>query len=383
GFRTTIERADVLLGQTTSMQLKLSVGATSEDVEVSATGQLLQTEDANLTTDYQVRQIENLPNPGNDLTNVAQTAPGIMMNTAGDMGAFTTFGLPAVSNLFTINGSDYNDPFYNVNNSGASNLLLGANEIQEVAVVTNSYTGQYGRQAGAQINYTTKSGTNSYHGNLSYFWTGRSMDANDWSNNFNDTPRPFQNNNQWMASLGGPIKKNKIFFFVNTEGLRYIFGTSNQVFLPAPLFQSEVLSNLPAASVPFYQEMFNLYNSAAGFKRAVPVMDCCSSYTPINPAIGTNCLVTYRDATTNGNQEWLLSARVDVNLTEKDKFFGRWKMDRGYQPTYTDPLSPVFNDGSNQPIRRGPIELRARVRPKCSKQFYWLDPLLFVRFWQS
>jgi Carboxypeptidase regulatory-like domain/TonB-dependent Receptor Plug Domain len=177
GFKTTRRTVEVLLGQTVAVKLRLEVGAATEEVEVSATGQLLQTEDANLTTDYQVRQIENLPSPGGDLTNVAQTAPGIVMNTAGGLGTFTAFGLPSVSNLFTINGSDYNDPFLNDNNSGASNLLLGANEIQEVAVVTNGYTGQYGRQAGAQVNYTTKSGANSYHGNASYFLLDRTVDG--------------------------------------------------------------------------------------------------------------------------------------------------------------------------------------------------------------
>ena len=195
------------------------------------------------------------------------------------------------------------------------------------------------------------------------------MDANDWFNNFNQTARPFQNNNQWTALGVGPIKKNKVFFFVNTEGLRYIFSTSNQVFLPSPLYESEVLSGLPTAYRSFYQQMFNLYNTAPGFQRAVPVVDSCSSYTPINPALGTNCLLTYRDATTNGNREWLLSARVDVDLTDKDKFFIRWKMDRGFQPTYTDPISPIFDDGSNQSTDESQLNYTHVVSPNIVNNF--------------
>jgi len=170
-------------------------------------------------------------------------SPGVTMNTSngGGYGNFTAFGLPATANLFTINGNDYNDPFLNLNNSGASNLLLGSNEIQEVAVVSNGYTGQYGRQAGAQVDYTTKSGTPSFHGDAVYYWNGSTLNANDFFLNQAGEARPFENNNQWAASLGGPIKKDKAFFFINTEGLRYTFGSSNQVFVPTQGFQSYVL----------------------------------------------------------------------------------------------------------------------------------------------
>jgi hypothetical protein len=355
GFAKAQQNLEVLLGQTTPLDMRLELGSASETIEVASATESLQTEDGNANTAVSGRQLENLPSPGGDLTNFAQTAPGIVMNTAsgGGYGNFSAFGLPATSNLFSINGADYNDPLLNVNFSGASNLLLGSNEIQEAAVITNAYSGQYGRHAGAYVGYTTKSGTNGYHGNASYFWTGRAMDANDWFNNFNGVPRPFQNNNQWTASVGGPIQENKIFFFVNTEGLRYIFGTSQQIFIPAPLFQSEVLTNIPAAAVPFYQNMFQIYNSGPGAARAVLSPNSCSGYQPINPAIGTSCLESYRDATTNGNREWLLSARVDFTFGKKDSLFLRWKMDRGLQPTYTDPFTPIFNIQSNQPIDEG------------------------------
>ena len=358
GFSNAKQNVEVVLGQTTSVNLKLTLGNVAETIQVSAESGLTQTEDANVTTTVPDRQIENLPSPGRDLTNFAQTAPGILMNTSsgGGYGNFSAFGLPASSNLFSINGADYNT-------SGASNLLLGSNEIQEMSVVTIGYTGQYGRHAGAQVSYSTTSGTNLLHGDASYFWTGRALDANDWFNNFNGTPRPFQNNNQWTASLGGPIKKKKLFFFVNTEGLRYVFGTSQQIFLPAPLFQSELLARVPTAAVPFYNKMFNLYNAAPGVKRAALSPESCGSYSPVAPAIGTSCLTTYRDSSTNGNREWLLSARVDLSLRQNDTLFLRWKMDRGYQPTYTDPVTSVFNIGSNQPITEGQLNYTHTFSP--------------------
>src|SRR5271157_1234042 len=118
-----------------------------------------------MATTFDPSQLENLPAPGNDMTAYALTAPGVTVSTGGGYGNFSVFGLPGVSNLYTINGTDNMDPYLNLNNSGASNLTLGSNEIQEAAVVLNGYTGQYGRQAGAQVNYITKSGGNTFHGN--------------------------------------------------------------------------------------------------------------------------------------------------------------------------------------------------------------------------
>ena len=74
--------------------------------------------------------------------------------------------------------------------------------------------------AGANVNYITKSGGNEFHGNALYFWNGRVLNANNWINNATSVPRPFDNANQWAGSIGGPIKRNKIFFFFDTEGLQ-------------------------------------------------------------------------------------------------------------------------------------------------------------------
>ena len=191
GFKQVSETVEVLLGQTAVASVKLEVGATTETVTVTEQGALLQTEDANISSNFDTNQIQNIPNPGGDITYVAQSAPGITMNssTGGGYGNFSAFGLPGTSNLFTVNGNDYNDAFLNLNNSGSSNLLLGGNELQEVAVVSNGYTGQYGRQAGAQIDYSTKSGSNAFHGDAVYNWTGRALTANDPLNKAGELPQ--------------------------------------------------------------------------------------------------------------------------------------------------------------------------------------------------
>ena len=376
GFRVAVAKVTVALGQTATADLKLELGDATQTVEVTIGNVELQTEDGNISSNFDTHQVENVPNPGGDLTYVAQLAPGVTMNTSsgGGYGNFSAFGLPGTANLFTINGNDYNDPFLNLNNSGASNLLLGANEIEEVTVVSNGYTGQYGRQAGAQIDYITKPGTNSFHGDALYYWTGRALSANDFFNNAGLTARPFENNNQWGAALGGPIKRDKAFFFANTEGIRYTFGTSTQVYVPSPGLQTYILNtSLPAfnpTAIPFYQRIFALYNAAPGINRAIAVPDSCSRTFPTIPTTGsTVCLDTFRSDVTNGNREWLLTTRVDYNFNDNNKVFARFKNDRGFQPTYTDAINPIFNTQSNQPEDEGQVNYTHVFSPNVVNNF--------------
>src|ERR1700722_14716043 len=383
GFKQATVTVEVLLGQTALASLKLEVGASSETITVTEQGALLQTEDANISSNFDTNQINNVPNPGGDITYVAQTAPGVTMNssTGGGYGNFSAFGLPGTSNLFTINGNDYNDAFLNLNNSGSSNLLLGGNELQEVAVVSNGYTGQYGRQAGAQIDYSTKSGTSSFHGDLVYDWTGRALTANDPLNKAHKladglpNSRPFQNNNQWAAALGGPIKKDKAYFFVNTEGIRYIFGSIQNVSVPTAAFENFVMGNVPqdVATQAFYSNVFKLYNSAPGVGNATPNPNSCPGFATAPGATGGACTESFSESVSSGNKEWLLSGRVDVNLSENDKLFGRVRFDRGVQPTYTDPINPVFNNMSTQPQDEGQLNYTHIFSPTVVNNFIFSD----------
>src|SRR5215472_13556139 len=356
GFKTNSRKVSVLLGQNLTINIAMELGASTTTVEVTGESALLQTENANIATTFDTRTVQSIPNPGNDITYVAQTAPGVSMNTSSGngYGNFSAFGLPGTSNLFTINGNDYNDPFLNLNNSGASNLLLGGNDVQEVAVVSNGYTGQYGRQAGAQIDYSTRSGTNSYHGSANYYYTGSTLNAEDFFLKASSQPKPFQNNNQWAADFGGPIKKDKAYFFVDTEGLRYVFATATDSFLPTPAFQSYVLSQVPASATSFYQQAFNLYNSAKGAGNAVPTASTCGSLGAL-PGGSTDCLGAVTLAGSSGNQEWLIIGRVDYSFSENNKLFGRVKFDRGTQPTYADPINSAFNAISHQPQDEGQL----------------------------
>ena len=184
---------------TVTADVKLTIGSATQTVEVTGTAPLLHTEAADLSTTFSQQQVQSLPNPGNDLTFVAQTAPGSVMNTGSGYGNFSSFGLPATSNTFTINGGYLNDPFLNVNNSGASNLLLGNNDVSDVTVVSNAYNASFGGLGGAQINEISRSGSNKFHGNAAYWWNGSAMNANDFFLNQTGTKKNFDNVNQWAT----------------------------------------------------------------------------------------------------------------------------------------------------------------------------------------
>ena len=371
GFSTLTQDVTVGVGQVTNASLQLRVGTGSETVEVTGAAPLLETENANIAMTYTPEQIENIPNPGGDLTNYALSTPGVVLSTGAGYGNFTAYGMPGTSNLYTINGGDMNDPYNNLNNSGSSNNMLGQNEVQEVAIVHNGYTGQYGRGASVNMNFTTKSGSNSFHGNAKWDWNGRYLNANDWFNNNSGTPRPFANSNEWGGSFGGPIVKNKLFFFFDSEGLRYVLpGGGTPVYVPTAQFASAVQANIDAnqpAESAFYQKMFALYAGAPGGGTATPVVGdggCgdlaganSTSTTLINGTAfgfgGAPCTKTFRSLLNNLNKERLMSVRVDYVLSENDRLNWRYWQDRGTQPTYTDPINSGFNQVSVQPQDAG------------------------------
>ena len=384
GLQTDTSRITVQVGQVANVNLIAKVQSTTTTVEVTTAVEALQTENADLSRTYSAQQIQNLPAPGGDITTVAFTVPGVVVNTGGGYGNFSTHGLPGTANLFTINGNDYNDPYLNLNNSGASNLLLGQNEISEASVVLNAYSVQYGRNAGAQVNFVTKSGSNALHGNLNYNYNGSILNANDFFNNVNGLPRPHAVSNQWGASIGGPAIKNKLFFFADAEGLRYVLPTSGYVATPSPQFQSYVLGNVSASQVPLYQQIFSAYGAASGKGSAPtagggPLQDPsgnlgCGDFAGTAYQGGTfgttiPCALGYAVNANNLNREWLMTQRVDYNISDKEKVYFRFKTDHGVQATGTNLLSPQFNVDSVQPQYEGQINLTSVISPSVVNNF--------------
>ncbi len=357
---TKIANCTVGVGQTITMDLDLEVTISVETVIVRSEAPLI-TMDPGTVTNYSPTEVALLPNPGQDITTIAFTAPGVVVSSAsGGYGNFSANGLPATSNLFTVNGENNMDPYSNVNISGASSLSLGNHEMQEASVITNPYSGQYGQLSGAQVSYVTKSGTNEFHGDAQWWWNGSSMNSNDFLFNATQTPRPFSNANQWAASVGGPIIKDRTWFFVDTEGLRFVLPTSNTETIPTPAFASAVLTNvqnLNPNELTAYQNLFNIYSKAASGKQATPLPvgtvdsgDECATISLPGFTTGTPCSQTIATTSSSFGKEWILAGRIDHKLTKKDDLFFRFKVDHGQQPTEVDPLDSAFDANSNQPF---------------------------------
>jgi hypothetical protein len=175
------EPTAVGVGRTVSLNFSLHVHANSQTIEVTAQQGLLSLDNPNTTTTIEAETIKSLPNPGQDLTYLAQFAQGALMNTAGSSndakaaggyGNVEFNGLPATSNGYILDGYDSNDPWLGLNIGLSTNLVIGLDAVQEATINTNSFAVDQGRYAVAQINYFTKSGTNAFHGDLYELWNG-------------------------------------------------------------------------------------------------------------------------------------------------------------------------------------------------------------------
>jgi outer membrane receptor protein involved in Fe transport len=387
-FQSEEVHIDVLIGQQGVADVKMVPAGSRETVIVSAdTGQLVDTQSSALVTTFTEQQMQRLPAPGGDITTIAFTAPGVVVNAGGAYGNFSSDGLPGISNLFVLNGFDDQDPFLNLNNSGSSNLTLGQAEISEASVVQNGYGAQYGRAAGVVLNYTTRSGTNKFHGAANYYYNGDALNANDWFRDHEGAGKLKAVSNEWALNVGGPIIKDKLFFFADYEGLHYVLPDTGYGVFPSAASQSYALANVPADSLPLYQQAFNLYNNSPSAKGAVPVttgngslqdssgnMGCGGlAGTPTGTGgtfgVDTSCENAAIGSASNKNVEWLFTARADWNISDKQKLFGRYKMDRGSQPTYTNFVSPAFNTVSIQPSYEGQLNDTYSITPHIANQF--------------
>ncbi len=270
GFREEKRAVNVLLGPSVSVNVSLEIAKANTEIVVTNNVPLVQAENGDVSVTMNQTQVSEVPNPGNDLTYVVQTAPGVVMNTDLSNGShFSILGMSANSYLLTTDGMS-NNGTGNDMISGALGLLLGQNEIQEATVVSTGYSGQFGGAAGGNINYITKSGTNGFHGNAQYYWNGSAFNANYWFNNAFNIPRPFSIAHQWAGSLGGPIKKDKLFFFFDSEGLRLQVSSTTQVAIPSHQFEDATMKNIDSdsrfgagsATHAFYRKIFDLYDSS-------------------------------------------------------------------------------------------------------------------------
>ncbi len=389
GLKSNNTRLTLLVGQAREMNIIMNPQGTNTIIEVTSEAPIVQTENANLETNYNSAQVVNLPMAGGDLTTLAMTVPGVRVSVVGGSGNMNANGIPGSSVLFTLNGTDEMDPANNLNNSGASNNLLGANEVAEAAVVLNAYSPQYGRMAGGQVNLVGVSGTNQFHGNLFYNFNWEQLNANSFFNNSTGTPRGRADAHQFGGRFGGPILKNKLFGFFDEENLRYVLPGSGVTSVPSPQLQAYTLAHVPAASLPLYNDYFTLINGSPGISRAVPVtngggllqdshnhMGCGTGTFTGTPdgslgTFGVNlpCALAFGTNTTELNTEQLYTIRVDYNLSNSQKLFFRIQHDWGIQATGASPVNPLYNSVSVQPEYQESLNYTYVITPTLVNNF--------------
>ncbi|HEV3333126.1 MAG TPA: carboxypeptidase regulatory-like domain-containing protein [Bryobacteraceae bacterium] len=379
GFETqTAPNVSSGLGQKQTVNFTLKLAAAKGEVIISGEAPLVNPENPNTTTTLNAPALENLPNPGGDMTYPLQFAPGALMNTAGSgndfiggtngYGNVQFNGLPALSNGYIVDGLETNDPLTNLNSGLSTNLVLGLNSIAEVTVNTLSYTVDQGRYGASQVNYVTKSGTNQFHGNLYELWNGSRLNAADFFTNA--TPgnhKPRSTVNHFGGSLGGPIIHDKLFFFFDSEWVRIALPIVSATTVPTPAFQQYVLQQLPLGGtdsvtgstykaarqlVPFYQKMFSLYGNTSGTPLAI--LGC-----PLNgngtragglPPNGDGCANRQSISHSSDDREQVQTARIDYNINERNTAWYRFQADTGLQAAWTDPINPLFDSISPQPL---------------------------------
>ncbi|HUK29853.1 MAG TPA: carboxypeptidase regulatory-like domain-containing protein, partial [Candidatus Acidoferrum sp.] len=366
------------LGQKQNVNFALKVAQASQTVEVSGAPPLLNPENANTSANLNARTLENLPNPGGDLTYPVQFSPGALVNTAGSGNDFVGGtngygnvqfnGLPALSNGYIVDGLETNDPLTNLNSGLSTNLVLGLNSISEMTVNTLSYSVDQGRYGASQVNYVTKSGTNQFHGNLYEIWNGADFNAADYFTNASPgNTKPGSNVNHFGGSLGGPIMHDKLFFFFDSEWERIALPIVTPTTVPTAAFQDYVLGQLPLGGkdavtgdvypaapqlVPFYQKMFSLYGSTGGTPLAVLgcPFNADGSAASGNPPNGNGCANRQSISHSSDDHEQVQTARIDYNRDKRNAYWLRFQSDTGVQAAYTDPINPLFDSVSPQPL---------------------------------
>ena len=365
------------LGQKQTVDFRLKIAQSNQSVEISSEAPILNPENANTSTTLNAHALEDLPNPGGDLTYPLQFAAGALVNTAGSGNDFVGGtngygnvefnGLPALSNGYIVDGLETNDPLTNLNSGLSTNLVLGLNSISEVTVNTLSYAVDQGRYGASQVNYVTKSGSNKFHGNLYELWNGSKFNAaNYFTNATPGNHKPRSTLNHFGGSVGGPIIHDKLFFFFDSEWVRIALPIVTATTVPTSAFQNYVLQQLPLGGtdsvtgsryqpapqlVPFYQKMFSLYGNTSG--TPLTVLGCPFDVGGDLPAIsndGNGCANRQSVSHSSDDHEQVQTLRVDYNINEKDNTWFRFQTDNGLQAAYTDPINPLFNALSPQPL---------------------------------
>jgi outer membrane receptor protein involved in Fe transport len=370
GFQKLIQRGfDLQVDQRASLDLPLKAGQISETVEINSEASPLQTESASVGTVISQEKIVRLPLNGREFQQLALLVPGAVPAAQGSSlsfrGGFNVNGARESSNQFLLDGVDDN-------NSSANQFTFrpSVDMIQEFKVQTSSYSAEFGRGAGAQVNIITKSGTNKYHGNVFEFLRNSRFDAKNFFDLPGQTP-PFKRN-QFGGTFGGPLPflhfgeggrvfdsgKNRTFFFFSYEGLRLRQGVTRTASVPTLLQREgnfsgaiirdpQILTGLcqatPAIPMPGVNYQAACFpNGIIPANRINPIgLAIARAYPlPNNPSDPVRNLVSTLSRPQDADQ---YSLRVDHRFTESANVFFRYSVNQDQQIDVFDSLVGTIN----------------------------------------
>jgi hypothetical protein len=395
GFQSVIHKGITLtVGAAPVVDFTLPVGQTSTSVTVEGQVSQVNVQSAAVSSLVSSRQVSQLPLNGRNFTQLIGLAPGVQIinnssngapqgvGGGGASGAFygnqqlyTIAGSRPEGQAFLLDNEDITDFWEHGPGAPATGTTLGLAGLQEFQVLTNTYSAQFSGN-GAAINMVSKSGTNAFHGSAYEYFRNSALDGRnffDFSNNgtIHPTPskKPAFRQNQFGATLGGPIRKDKLFFFGNYEGLRASLGRTNNTFVPQPyvadgyLPSSAVTSPFtpcgsptvppPATGGPYTFVGFGCGSSQQA-AAAAAIQGALALYpqpTPGAPDFGG--YGPYTNSGTVSQSENYFLGRVDYTLSSEDSLFGRYVSDRSkltnpFGGSAVVPLWPEVDKSANQ-----------------------------------
>ncbi|MGB7022885.1 MAG: carboxypeptidase regulatory-like domain-containing protein [Candidatus Acidiferrales bacterium] len=325
-----------------SLDFTLKVGSVKTEIVVTGGEPILQTQTADLGTVVNEQRINDLPLNGRRYADLALLEPGVdkyygAANPAPDR--FSVSGNSELQNNFLLNGIDNNSFSENLQELSVQVVQPPPDALQEFKIQTRTYSAEFGNSAGAVVNATIKSGTNGYHGDLYEFFRNKVLDANSWINNVIGSPRGGFSQNQFGGTVGGPIMKDKLFFFGDLERFTSREGTSVQSTVPTPLMTqgnfTELNYTLNNPQVPGQSGCYagNIIQAGCFDPVAQKLMSLVAgTATPNVPSAvaveGTPGSWTgapnYVYPTSIPDDVYSLDGRIDYTLSPKDQIFGSY-----------------------------------------------------------
>ncbi len=367
GFRkATVTNIEVTVGVTLRQDVKLEVGTVTENVTVEATAVRVQTGEATIQRAITLRDIDTLPQLGRNPISLATYQPGVVLGTSPNDPSFARInGMRQGSNNNTLDGIDVNDAV--LPRLGLTLNATNTDSVEEFRIITNGAKAEYGRNAGGTIELITRSGTNTFHGNLFEFHRNTVLNANNFFNKSNGTeiPRPEFIQNQFGGSFGGPVYipkivnlKEKLFFFYNYQGSR----TAQQVVRNRTVLTPEAKSGIFRWIVPGTNEIRS-FDIVQNDPRHIGIDKQVAANLAILPApnntdVGDRLNTAgFRFNAPSGNQGDQNTFKTDWNATQNIRTYFRYSWFKTLTPADTlnnaEATYPGQPNGTQGGIRDG------------------------------